>query len=535
MPTRNQNWYDLQSGRRYPLDDRSTGVDDAGSPIEDDVLADCHLRFPSTLGAHAFVQGITVTPALVTVIFGVAETLEDTEGPSIAALSVPRATLAAGVNYTVRPLVPGVAGWVAFSQGIHESFVGRYSTPIQTLIAPRCARPYTPLPIPTLGKQNLATSLEGLVTLLGVPPVEAFYDEVTIEGNPARAIVFRLLTEFNGDNPLETFLGACGERPESGTCPKPPIETINGVSPDCDGNINLVFDGFAALPFADCGGIDILASTGLAEACAAADPPPYRRPQDNCNPLGSSAADDDNWYDPIDQIPPDVIESESLPDPGYSESCAVVPTCVDFADGTSGGRFNGISGLFVYETTDAPYGCTLDESESVSSLAPHYTYTAASGVGRNIALFRNCPSDWAFDRTITTELKIGTGGLRRNGGLVLNYLQAVPYLQIPTRYLVALIDGETNKLKVLRINGTATVVEQETDLTVIPGHWYRLSAETLDAGGSVVLNVTADAIDLVMPSASLSVAISNYGSYTGLAGLFSDRSYTYFNLFKVES
>jgi ribosomal protein S4E len=111
----------------------------------------------------------------------------------------------------------------------------------------------------------------------------------------------------------------------------------------------------------------------------------------------------------------------------------------------------------------------------------------------------------------------------------------VPYLQIPTRYLVAMIDGETNKLKVLRINGTATVVEQETDFTVVPGRWYRLSVETLDAGAAVVLNVTADAIDLPVPSASLSVVVSNYGSRTGLTGLYSDRSYTYFNLFKVEN
>jgi len=534
MPVRNQNWYDLQAGRRYPLDDRSTGVDDAGGPIEDDVLADCHLRFPSTLGAHAFVQGITVTPALVTIVIGVAEDLEATDGASIAAITVPRAALSAGVNYTLNPLVPGVAGWVAFGPGIQEAFVGRYSTPIQTLISPRCARPYTPLPIPTMGKQNLATSLQGLISIQGIPPVEAFYDEVTIDGNQERAIVFRLLTEFNGANPLQTFLGTCGERPESDTCPKTPIATINGVSPDCDGNINLDFDGFVALPFADCGGIDVLADVGLAAACSIANPPTYRRPNDRCNPLPDSADDDDNWYDPTTQIPPTVIESESLPDPGYSESCALLPNCIDFADGTSGSRFNTISGLFVYDTTNAPYGCTLDSSESLGQQAPHYTYTAASGVGQNIALFRNCPSDWAFNRTITTELKIGTGGLRRNGGLVLNYLQGVPYLQIPTRYIVALIDGATNKLKVLRVNGTATVVEQETDLTVVPGYWYSLAVETIDAGSSVILNVTVQPMDLFTPGASLSVALSSYGSHVGLSGLYSDRSYTHFNLFRVE-
>lgn len=534
MPVRNQNWYDLQAGRRYPLDDRSTGVDDAGAFIQDDVLVDCHLRFPSTLGNYVFVQGITVTPALVTVVFGVAEELSSIDCPSLAAITVPKTALAEGVNYTLNPLLPGVAGWVAFGPGVQEQFVGRYSTPAQTLIASRCGRPYAPLPIPSLGKQNLATSLQGLISVLGVPPVEAFYDEVTIDGNAAKAIVFRLATEFNGTNPLQTFLGACGERPESGTCPKPSLETINGVPPDCDGNINLVFEDFVALPFANCGGIDVLSSVGLAEACNAANPPPRPRPQDNCNPLNESASDDANWYNPITQIPPDVFESESLPDPGYSESCATVPNCIDFADGVSGGRFNTVSGLFVYESADAPYGCTLDSSEVAGSLAPHYTYAAASGVGKNIALFKNCAADWAFNRTITAEFKIGAGGLRRNGGILLNYLQGVPHLQIPTRYIVALLDGETNKLKVLRINGTATVVEQETDITVVPGYWYSLTVETIDAGSSVVLNVTAEPMDLFTPTASLSVSLSNYGDHTGLSGLYSDRSYTYFNLFRVE-
>lgn len=536
MPVRNQNWYDLQAGRRYPLDDRSTGVDDTGAFIQDDVLVDCHIRFPSTLGAHAFVQSITITPALVTIVFGVAAELDSTDCASLAAITIPKTTVAAGVNYTITPLLPGVAGWIALGRGIQEAFIGRYSTPIQTVISPRCARPYTPLPIPTLGKLNLATSLQGLISILGIPPVEAFYDEITVGTETVRAIVFRLLTTFNGDNPLKTFLSACGERPESGTCPKIPLETINGVAPDRHGNINLVFDGFTALPFDNCGGLDVLSDTGLAAACDAATPPPYRRPQDKCNPLPESAGDDDNWYDPTGQIPPpDVIESESLPGPGYSDSCALVPNCIDFADGTSGNRFNTVSGLFVYDSVPAPIGCTLDASEAFGVLSPHYTYTAASTVDRNIALFRNCETDWAFNRFITAELRIGAAGLRRNGGIVLNYLQGVPYLQIPTTYLVAFIDGTSNKLKVLRVKGTATVVEQETDLVVMPNRWYQLMVDTTDAGSSVVLNVSASALDFFTPSASLSVSIgnANYGDRVGLSGLFSDRSYTNFNLFRV--
>lgn len=534
MPVRNQNWYDLQAGRRYPLDDRSSGLDDAGKPISDDVIVDCHLRFPSTLGVHAFVQAITVTPSLVTIVFGAAADLETTEGPSIAAITVLKKDLSAGVNYTLNSLLPGVAGWVAFGPGIQEEFVGRYSTPNQTLILPRCARPYEPLPIPTIGKQNLATALEGLISIVGVSPVEAFYDEVTINDAPAKAIVLRLLTEFNGANPLQTFLGNCGERPESGTCPKPPIETINGISPDCDGNINIVFEDFAAVPFEEngsCGGgIDILSSVGLAEACV--EKPTYRRAQDNCNPIPASASDDANWYNPADQIPPIIIMSESLPNPGYVVDCSNPPFCKNFNDGISGDDFNTVLGLFDYKITDAPPGCFSCSSCSSFPHDDRSTY-AATGGNRNISLFRNCHDAWVFNRTIRAVMKICAISVKHNGGVVLNYLQGVPHLNIPTRYLVVVLDSDTNRLKVLRVNGTATVVEQSIDFLFVREQWYELLIEVVEAGDAVVLNVTAAPLEIDTPSASMSVVISNYGDHTGLYGLYSDGAVAYFNEFKV--
>jgi len=55
MAIRNQNWYNLQSTRRYPLDDISTGVDDAGAFIREDIIVDCHIRFPNTLGEYLYI------------------------------------------------------------------------------------------------------------------------------------------------------------------------------------------------------------------------------------------------------------------------------------------------------------------------------------------------------------------------------------------------------------------------------------------------------------------------------------------------
>lgn len=547
MPIRNHNWYDLQATRRYPLDESSTGVDDAGAFIRDSILVDCHIRFPDTLGLYAYVQGITVAPALVTIVFGVGNHPADTNGPSIAALTLPR-TAAQNVNHELMPLQPGVAGWAVVGAGITEEFSGRYTTPRQTLISARCARSYRPLPVTSLGKINVATSLQGVVKLVGQPPVTATAEPVTVNGQEVNAIVFRLEGELETFNPLEVFQGPCGQRPESGTCPKPPIETINGIAPDCAGNINIVFDGFDAYPYLNCGGADVISNTGLSEACAEGEPKSRRVIQDKCYPSQSlSAGDDIYWGNPLPPpLPPVIISSESLPDEGYSSSeCALLPLCRDFIDGEAD-DFMTKEGLFVFEAREAPGGCgmndLLGDSSSSSTLSEQvtlseqFTYAAANIVGKNIALFKNCQSDWAIGKTITTELSMGADGLLRNGGIVFNYLLGNPGLRIPTTYLVACINFAPNELQLLRWNGTRFVTEYAVNLGTYINTWYRLSVTPLLSGSTAVVTATAEALDesLGVAPVSFTVPIANYGVPIGQVGLFSNRAYTYFNKFKIE-
>lgn len=538
MPIRNQNWYDLQATRRYPLDDKSTGVDDAGAFIRDSVLVDCHIRFPDTLGLYAYIQGITVAPALVTIVFGVGNHPEDTNGPSIAALSLPR-TSAQNVNYELTPLQPGVAGWAVLGAGITEEFVGRYTTPQQTLISQRCARAYRTLPVTSLGKINVATSLQGIVAVTGQSPVTAKAEKVTVNGAEVDAIVFRLEGELQTFNPLQVFQGPCGQRPESGTCPKPPIETINGVSPDCDGNINIVFDGFDAYPYLECGGADVISNTGLSEACTQGEPKSRRVVQDKCYPSQSLADGDDPYWDPPLPPPPPVINSsESLPDEGWPETCAALPVCRSFSAGVAE-DFVTKEGLFVFDAEEAPGPCGLDDVPGDSSLllAEQFTYAAANVAGRNIALFKNCASDWALDKTLGVELRLSGDGLLRNGGLVINYVRGNPGLRIPTTYFVAQVNGGTNKLELLRWNGTRFVTEYGADFQTFVGTWYRLSARPTLAGGSVIVEVSAAAMDDSTPPLSFAVpiAVGTFGDPVGQAGLFSDRAYTYFNKFTIEA
>lgn len=535
MPIRNQNWYDLQATRRYPLDERSTGLDDKDVLLRDSLLVDCHVRFPSTLGDYAFVQGITVTAALVTVVVGVAETADSASGTSVAVINLPLADLAQSVHYPLRALVPGVAGWVVFGAGVEAPFTSRYSAARQSLLSPRCARPYTPLPIPTLKKTGQETSLEGLVKLTANSPVTCTLEEATVNDEVVQALVFRLAGEVSGVNALEYFLGPCGQRPESNTCRKPAVQTINGVSPDCDGNIAIVCPGpdLTYISFRDCGGGDIVSSLGL--DCGDNS---IRLAKDKCSP---SASDGEGWYNPIDNLPPTVFESEDLPSLEPSESCLTTPWCVDFS--TDSQSFQVLRGLFAYQLTYAPYGCLgvfpafETDEEADAALVSRDVYAATNLADTNLSLVKNCASDWALGKTLETEIKITSAGVAKNGGIVLNYLAPVPALALPERYVLVRLDGNTNKLQIRRINGAANVIEAETDFVLDPGAWYRLSVTPINTGSAVAISVAVAGLTDVGASASLNTVLSwaAYGDPTGAAGLHSYRSAAYFTKFSVQS
>lgn len=294
MPIRNPNWYDLQSTRRYPLHDRSTGLDNDGQLIRDNIIVDCNIKYPNTYGAYAFVQSITVSPGIVTLVIAAAETELATESTAIAAVTVAK-PLQLSKNYPVQPLVDGVAGWFVFGDGVVENFIGRYATPIQTLLISQNARAYRPLPVTAIKKTGVKTELTGLVNIDVTAPIVANLKSVEVAGKTVQALVFSLdgtLTDVNY-NPLSYFLGPCAQRPESGTCPKTPIESINGVAPDCDGNIVIRVDTGSPLslyPFADCGGMGIALDIDLFEICGPRKYDPPREGVDQCASSSSSSS-----------------------------------------------------------------------------------------------------------------------------------------------------------------------------------------------------------------------------------------------------
>jgi hypothetical protein len=266
MAHRNPNYYNLQSQRAYPLMDTATAVGDGGEQLPSDILVDCRLRWPSALGQYAFLGGITVTPHVVTALFIVTNSQTTTTFAPLAAVSIPQ-PVDEYRPYAITPFQPGTGGVVVFGN-VRDTFNARFSTPLQSLLSPDCAQPYTELPIPSLRKQGARTGLVGDVLLRGGTDITATQELVALPKIGLRnAFVFRL-TRLDA---MQTYLGPCGGRPESGTCLKEGIESINDVVPDCNGNINIVIQGLQTAAFVNCGqwdtGMVLEDSIKLSEIC----------------------------------------------------------------------------------------------------------------------------------------------------------------------------------------------------------------------------------------------------------------------------
>ncbi len=284
MAIRNNHWYNLNEQRSYPLDDTASGVSDDGQRFPNSLIQDLRLRWPSDLGDYAFVSSATVTPHLASILIEASPTLSNSPVAStlLAGISIPLADLKPGRTYPLTTFQSGVGGFVTIGSGIDQLYRGLFSSPEQSLITPRAARPDRTPPVPTLGIGQAAKGLAGVVNLAVEAPLELSKETRVIDNIEYEdVLVIRLVEDAANlagntniqDSVFARFAGPCGQRVGSKSCTDPqPIESINGVTPDCDGIITLCFEGCATVArnTEDCGLI-IDCSAGLSDTCS----PPY--------------------------------------------------------------------------------------------------------------------------------------------------------------------------------------------------------------------------------------------------------------------
>jgi len=297
-------WMNSNELRNYPLHDNATkrSADDVILP--DNILADMNIMVPESAGRFVYVSSVMLTPGLVSLTFLATDydplapepSSSSSSSSSVGMIPLAAITVQKPVvlykNYPIEALYPGVAGWVAFGSGVNEisSASFRFVEPLDGLLASKAVRAYKDYPVQSLGKTERLATLTGLILLRGEGDVVVGSAVRTINGLKREVIAIGLDIATLPENMLRKYAGDCGERPEDQTCAKgKPFLTVNGVIPDCDGNIDIIFEGLDVTQVRVDHGMVIDLPIGLDDVCSTFDPERYD-PADLCEEPPSSSS-----------------------------------------------------------------------------------------------------------------------------------------------------------------------------------------------------------------------------------------------------
>lgn len=250
----------------YPLDPAGTGVGLDGRLLPAGVLTGLCLRWPRGLGDRAWVTGLSCGPVLCGATFS---------GPSgpLAAVALDRRT--PGVVTAVRPLADGVSGWAVGGWGPAG---GRWAAgPEGGLLAQKAARPYRPAGVTGVWADRTGVRLTGAVPVAAAGPLTATTETVSVGGVPTRALVVRMDPAAAGQPGAAAaavfrgYAGPCGSA-VGGCDGEPPVRSVGGARPDCDGVLTLVVEG---VPVAAAPGGLVLAWPGSPGGHVPACPPRF--------------------------------------------------------------------------------------------------------------------------------------------------------------------------------------------------------------------------------------------------------------------
>lgn len=552
MAIRNQSWYNLNSSRDYPVDETASSLSDKSERVPSDIITDIRVRWPDALGDYAFLGSVAVTPGAVTATVLAAVDLANTPDSytPIAVITVPLSELTVGKQYALEAMYPGAFGYIVFgSGGTAAPWSGSFSSPNQSLLTPKSARPYATLPVTSMSRLYDDAPLTGIVRLAADSPLEIVSGTREIGGIDRDAIIIRLEADtaesLAGTTPFEDFAGRCGKRPDSSNCGDPvPIETINSVGPNCSGVICLEFKGCAVVGknTDDCA-IVVDCGLGLSDTCAA----PYLPDSDGVLPSERTEIMPPAPPDP----PPPYVPTDSFSGPVTS---ITLPYCEPFDSGYAA-NFSVVSGTWDFAEFNSPEDlCAVSASLSLScSIGDSgwfmcgYSYTTEQGVSggtAGISLFT--PDAQTTYRKYQTDLQMlaGPTGAKRNGGILVNYKITSADLPLGspgavTFYLLE-VDYDDAEFRLVYFNGYAYTTLTTVDFpSVAIGDWYNLEFEVLP---SATLTTVALSGKLTGPigqtsqvtySLSHEVSSNSYLLDSALSGLHTNRAYTRFSYWRV--
>lgn len=269
---RDNDWYNANEQRSWPLDETSTLQADDYARVPPDVLVDLSLTFSSAIGRRASLSAMFVGSSALSLL------IVSEDGTDLAALTLGTQDFIPGRSYQLTPLHASASGWVAFGSGVTRIADSgrplrlRFTTPGQARFTPRAARGISSGRIEYWKHRGARTGLEGLIDLAVGGDLKISLEEMSLAGAVRQALVFNLVntTADPTRHVPSLYAGRCAERPESRTCPDPqPIEFINNVRPDCCGDIFLEFRGCAEVGVVTNAtqGLVLDCTQGLSDAC----------------------------------------------------------------------------------------------------------------------------------------------------------------------------------------------------------------------------------------------------------------------------
>ncbi len=492
------DWYNLNAQRRYPLADSCTNRDDTGNVFPHDVIVDLHLRFPNTLGDFAYVSAVQLTSAVRTIVISV----DAAPTPhAIAAVTVPASEFSPYRKYSVVPLVDGVAGWVAFGAyagalPVRANFTSRS----QSQLVSRTARAYTPLPVESISKQFDSRELTGTVALHGGTSVVVERVMRTIDDINRPVIRFALDDKTNPDI-MSELAGPVGHRPESHTCNLPVIEQLNQVTPDCDGNIDLIFVSNCALvnePVGGSAGLGVDFCFGLADACSK----DHWLPKD-----GKLRNQYDDLCPPSSEMPMSSEEPYVVPPPVPAEPpCSFLPYQAFLT--TWPESFNVIAGGFNVTSDGA--------------------VTQSTG-GRCLAVWYDCAYGGAIGYACEAIVSLLPSGLE-NIGAVFDWREAGPPAH--QEFFVADINKSTSAFRLRFFTGAGFVtVAEAVPIGIIYEREYRIHVAIV---GEDPTTITATLYYEERLLATITYQTNLVTPQYGLFGIHANQSLGTFHSFRVE-
>lgn len=510
MAILNNNWFNLNSTRRYPVDDFATGETDSGIDMPNDIIADARLRFPRSAGRFASISSITCSSRIITLTFvghehhpnetSTSSSYSSEEFQPLAVISLPK-PVTPNTPYPVRALTNGVFGWIVFGEGLEKGFLGRFSSSGQAVLLPKLAYSYGAYPVTSLSILDNQDKLTKDITLRGIGDLKITKESRYIEGvGTTDAMVFRLENQSSTSSIFKKYIGKCQGKPESESCMKESVEYINDIYPDCNGNININFsqNGLHQKEIVDSVlvGIALEMPLGLAEACTSNDylpdsggnlPNEY---SDVCEAVAASEGDQDTTAETSNLI--DSYQSLSISHVDLTTLPYIDPLVGDPGDPPPY-RMESVKGGFEYATSVYDRGFPEDWGTD--------GWIVTSPGSRSLAIWNDHA---AYDHSFTKNISTFTTGARASvtlmfsplsslgsGGVALDF--ATAYVSSCDKYvktyLLGAIDFSTKTLKILYWNGFSfEVLAASLAINgIVPGEWYSLDfqKDTADvaAGG----------------------------------------------------